>query len=320
MTGALAAAPAPALTILVPELDWLLQDAARPVLITRLLARAQTCLLEPAWAHGQLVCGSTARIPPAPLSRLHDQPDDAGGAWIRADPVALAVDITTVWIAGPAYFPEEKEKRAKLEDALGSLFEAAGMEYLPAGPEHGYLRLTVTPECRFFPPWRLAGARLEDVLPEGPAAGDWRRLLNETQMLLHEHPALKEIEPVRRPAGLWFWGAGEIGFPPPAPQVTEIVAGDDPVLAGMERWLGLSPAGPDQVIARDGHRLIQWRPDPARARRDNLEILSTTVLEPAWNAVRRFKLKCVRLANLERCYCLEPVAAWQFWRGRRGAG
>lgn len=292
----------------------MIREQHLPAGLTALLARAREYRLEPSWAHGQLVIGHSARISPAALSRLHDRPDDAHGFWMRADPLALAVDLATIRVVGPASLPQEPGLRKTMEEALTGLFAAGGIEYQPAGPGHGYLRLEDPPACRFTPPWRLAGARLDQVLPEGPGAKMWHRLLNETQMLFHDLPAPHSLAPSRRPAGLWFWGAGSLPAARPGTPLTALSAAGDPIICGLAEWLGIAPdAGADLARDEAGHRLVQWRPDTARTRRENLEILITRLIDPAWRALRRFKLKQLRLSSLERCFCLGPAESWRFW-------
>jgi len=54
------------------------------------------------------------------------------------------------------------------------------------------------------------GARVDEKLPSGPDAMRFHALMNEAQMLLHEHPVNAEREARGEPAlnSIWFWGGG----------------------------------------------------------------------------------------------------------------
>ncbi|MGZ7354524.1 hypothetical protein ACXWRX_09325, partial [Streptococcus pyogenes] len=72
-------------------------------------------------------------------------------------------------------------------------------------------------------------------LPQGPQGRRWRVLINEAQVLLHQHPLnaerrAKGLPPVN---SLWLWGAGRL--PAQVRGAFEGVIGDDLLLAALAR-------------------------------------------------------------------------------------
>jgi hypothetical protein len=69
--------------------------------------------------------------------------------------------------------------------------------------------------------WRASGTNIFDHLPaDAKGKIHWRRLQNELQMLLSQHPVNAAREAAGKLAinGIWFWGAGALSEPPPEPQ------------------------------------------------------------------------------------------------------
>ena len=291
------------IVVLVPELDALLAEAsAVPRLLGKLLARSDTHALEAEAAESVLVTGRPMGA--AALSRLADCPNDASGIWLRADPVRLQPDINAVWLQGDASLSDEA--RCELIEGFGD----DGMQLDFPAPDRGYLRLPALPDCRFQPPWRLAGLSLDHVLPQGPDAKRWQRLLNESQVILHQHIQAANGNTA---GSLWFWGAGALPSDRPGSARVSHLVGTSPVLAGLARLLALSH---EPVVHRrppaDGS-LVLWSARSDRSAADNLAALSDW-LAPVWQRLGRFRLDRLELASRDRCHVLKPGNRWQFWR------
>jgi len=302
-----ATAPEQRLIVFVPELEALLREALSvPPLIAAMQRLSGTIPLDPECPQAVLATGRP--LAAAALSRRLDCPEDCDGTWLRADPVDLVPDLAAVWIRAEARF-EAGEWLPELQ----ALFAEEGMvlEMAPSG--RGYLRLEAVPECRFTPPWALAGESLDHCLPEGSDARRWRRLLNETQVLLHQLRRRAD-HPDAVPASLWFWGGGALpDLADVRPRVRRIVA-DDPVLTGLAEWLGLpcSPPGAGGVTARAGD-LFEWLPEPSETAERNLERLQV-FLRPAWRQLRLGRLRSLEVAEWREARAFTPGHAWRAWR------
>ncbi len=288
------------------ELEGLLTEATRlPPLLQRCLARAQRRPLDDNSAEAELVCGWP--VAAAPLLRNRDRADGQAGYWLCADPVDLLPDLNAVWVRPGARLAADSELLADLE----ALFAAEGMRFELADPSRAFISLPAPPAVLFQPPWRLPGRSLDDVLPAGPDAPLWRRLLTETQVLLHQA--------ARRggggPGSLWFWGGGELPARDRGSPRVARVCSDDPVMLALADWLGLPRAelaGIDQ--ASDG-TLVDWPVDPRLSADENLNRLAAE-LRPLWLRLRGFRINALELAGRELCWRLSAAGSWQLWRQR----
>lgn len=294
------------LVVYVPQLKSLLREAGQlPPLIDALTRKHKPGPLDPRSPQGELVAGRP--LPAAALTRRIDRPDDAQGVWLRADPVGLVPDLAAVWLQADASF-----STGEWSEALSSLLRDEGLTLELTESGRGYVRLDSPPETRFMPPWMLAGASLEHGLPEGGDARRWRRLLNETQVLLQQLRKAAD-DPAAIPGSLWFWGGGTL--PDPAlirPRVRRIVA-DDPVLVGLADWLKL----PQRHFRDDSEPaagdFIEW---PARFEDHadvNLERLEG-FLRSAWRRLRLGRIRRLELAGTETVRRFPVRDAWRVWR------
>ncbi len=290
--------------ILVPELEALLAEARTiPGPLASILSRSTVCHIDPASHQSRLLVGQA--VAPAAVSRRVDRPDDCAGIWIRADPVELRPDLNAVWLQ-PSSMPRLDGPVIK---ALTELFAEAGLAFDPASRGRGYLRLEHLPECRFQPPWQLAGQSMDHGLPTGPDATFWTRLISDCQVLLHQYRDSHESWP----SGLWFWGAGKLPARKTLSPRVSHVAGEEPELIALADWLELShDPGIDQIA---NQTLVAWNTDSQTSSQDKLARLNAA-LKPLWRRLRSAQLERLELASSNRVHSLTPQQAWAFWRCR----
>jgi len=290
----------------VPQLESLLREAEHlPPLIGALVRRREPKTLDPQSPQAEVVTGRS--LPAAPLTRRLDHPRDAAGAWLRADPIGLVTDLAAVWLR-----TEDRFESGRWSAELAELLGEEGLQLELTAPGRGYVRLEAEPECRFAPPWTLAGSSLEHCLPEGPDARRWRRLINDTQVILHQHrQRSKDADAI--PGSLWFWGGGRL--PDAAsisPRVCRIVA-HDPLLVGLADWLGLPHRGFDGDVDPRAGELVEWPSRFADSAEANLERLQR-FLRPAWRRLRLGRVRELELAGIETVRRFSVADAWRVWR------
>ncbi|NBB91606.1 MAG: hypothetical protein GVY32_00370 [Gammaproteobacteria bacterium] len=290
----------------VPQLESLLREAEGPPgLIDALTRGREPVALDPESPQSELVAGRP--LPAAALTRLLDRPGEAAGAWLRADPIGLVPDLAAVWLQA-----DDRFERGDWSRALVELLADEGLRLELTEGGRGYLPLDTTPETRFAPPWALAGRSLEHALPEGPGARRWQRLLNETQVVLHQHRKTA-ADGAAIPGSLWFWGGGSLpDLSEVAPRVRGLVAAD-PVLVGLAEWLGLPRRRFGAEVEPAAGLLVEW---PARFEDSagaNLERLET-FLRQAWRQLRMGRIRQLELAGIETVRRFSVRDAWRFWR------
>src|SRR5699024_4564577 len=88
-----------------------------------------------------------------------------------------------------------------------------GMRLETTLPTRWQLRLAPSsPLPPLDPPGEVLGDDLIDHLPAGDDGRRWRQLLNEAQVLLHQHPVnrARARQGKSTANSLWFWGAGAL--------------------------------------------------------------------------------------------------------------
>ena len=250
--------------------------------------------------------------PYAALTRGLDAGDAREGVWIRADPVHLSVDSGAVRLLAAGTLGLEQAQCSALLRSLAPLLGDAGLQLSVAHPERWYLRAqagTTLPD--FTAPWCALGEDLRPHLPKGPDAARWHRLLNESQMLLHQHPVNLARAAAGKPAAnsLWFWGAG--AWPARVGTRLSAVASEDSLLLAMAKAAGIAHG-----LTLAGHTVGCAALD-LRAAREPVA-LDRDWIEPAERAVRSGQVRSLEVIFADGASVqLSRAGAFSFWRRSR---
>ncbi len=171
--------------------------------------------------------------PAAPYSLVADGGQPNGAWWLRADPVNLSADRDTVRVSDTTFSDLAPEETTSLAAILNAHFATAGISIHPLRPDRWYARVEGEPAMTVPPLADIRGQSMLEHMPGGPDGARWRSVLNEIQMLLHEHPVNLAREARGAPPvnGLWLWGAGRVAGTPHA--VYQRVVADLPVAKGL---------------------------------------------------------------------------------------
>ena len=250
-------------------------------------------------------------LPAAALTRDYLQGDAGDASWLSADPAWVQPDLTGVRLLACGRLGLGMDEAQVLAAPLKPLFGDAGMLLEVTSPDRWHLRLLAdSPLPAFAAPEQAMGEDLFEHLPQGIEGRRWRILLNEVQVLLHQHPLNAE----RRERGLppvnsvWLWGGGKR----PAYVRSELVGvlGDDLLLRALASRAGaeVQAREVDAVAAARAGWLIDLQDVPANE------------LDASWwMAVQTAMSKQpVRLtfASGER-WLSKPWHRLRFWRGTR---
>lgn len=189
-------------------------EASLPPALGKALARADALPAgESGWrAQLQRHCRLLPKVwPVAALTRQLDAGDAEHNAWLRADPAHVRMDINAGRLLACGDLGLSAEEVADFLRPLKVLFGDAGFPISAPVPQRWYLMLPK--EARlpaFAEPEDVLGDDIAPHLPDGEAGRRWRSLLNEAQILLHNHPRNAErVRAGKLPVNsLWFWGGG----------------------------------------------------------------------------------------------------------------
>lgn len=292
-------------------------SGALPPAIAATLGRADVLAVAEAGRDAQLRRYFSVRPAPwsvAALTRQCDAGDAAGAAWLRADPAHVRPDINGVRLMGVG---ERLSLSAgdvdTLLPALKPLFGDAGFALDAPTPSRWYLRLArETALPAFSAPDAALGEDLFEHQPQGAEARRWRALLNETQVVLHNHPwnaqrRERGLVPVN---ALWLWGGGAL--PDQTCCDVRVLYSDDPLTRALAAHADRTAQGlPDTfssaprepTVLFDLHELR----DPERLRRG--------WLEPAIRMLRDGGIDRLLLDTVDGTrLVLTRGQRWRFWR------
>lgn len=185
----------------------------RPQALDRLLSRSRVQATVPGADPDALLCslfGVDTAPPVAPLSWLADTGAAGDGYLLRADPVHLRADQRRLLLFEAHSFDLSQHEADQLAEAFNELYAERGWQLTAVRPQRWYLALPQAPLIDTVPPAVVAAQDIDACLPQGAAAVEWHAVLNEVQMLFHDHPVNTAREQRGEPGinSLWFWGGG----------------------------------------------------------------------------------------------------------------
>lgn len=229
-----------------------LMGAARLPKLDMLRARARQESIRQASLEGML-CEQLG------IAREHDWPiaaitlAGAGGqagedCWLRADPVHVRVERDQLVLE--EIHGAELHEIELLRDALATHFGEA-FSPQPLRPDAWVVRISGELEIATTPPSLAAGRHINPLLPAGPDALAWRKLLNEAQMLLFSHPVNQAREARGDPPinSVWLWGGGRL--PEAGARKPLLLLSSQPDLRALARHAGAKADRLPQVYPAD---------------------------------------------------------------------
>lgn len=252
-----------------------------------------------------------APMPVAALTRELLAGDAGEATWLCADPSWVQPDMTGVRLLACGQMQLLMDEAREFADTLRPVFDEAGVRLEISAADHWHLRLSPGLELPdFAAPEQALGEDLYQHLPQGAEGRRWRVLINEVQVLLHQHPRNAARSAAGQPPvnSVWLWGAGTL----PARVRSRFggVVGDDVLLAALAERAKIlhQPRTPDSVAAaREG-----WLVD--------LQDLPVADIERDWwprlQALAQRQTVRISFASGERWLHL-PWHRWRFWRGSR---
>ena len=180
-------------------------------------ARAAACPASHAPGANGCSSPSAARMcwragPPGRHCALENGLAAAGpGSWCVAQPVHLAAGLDHLRLAPLAQAGLTEDEASELGARVSSHFGTDELTVAAFVQGAWLLRFARSIDCSTQPPDAVVGHNVHDFMPAGRDGARIRSLMNEIQMLLHEHPVNQRRERARQlPVnGWWLWGFGD---------------------------------------------------------------------------------------------------------------
>jgi hypothetical protein len=274
--------------------------------------------------------------PVAPLTLTFDGGDPGNAYWLRADPVHLRLHSDQLLLADCGTFSISKQEADQFVAALNEHFAHDGLQFLAPSAERWYLRVEREPDIVTHALQEVVGGNVNAFLPSGKDALRWHKLINEIQMLLHNHPvnAARESKGETVINSVWLWGGGTA---PPVPgRHFSAVWSDETLASALAARAGIHTAPlpgeagywlsmPGPLQAPDTRHLIVLGPLAAAARygdvdrwRTEISHLNRSWLQPLLGAMRQRRVSRIALVALGRRSCerfeLSALDLFKLWR------
>ncbi|MDT8310817.1 MAG: hypothetical protein RQ732_05165 [Methylophaga sp.] len=299
------------LTLIWPEATGVLQPINKviwPVELQKILRKSHFQADESDYSSLLLQQFGQAKGPDLPLAALRFPGETA----ICADLCYLHADRDCLRLFHRDLQVSDMEA-AQLQASLKPLLDAFQGEWLTYSGKHWGLRLAKVPEMQWPAIDKLEGQSIGDQLPVGSEQTAWRRLLNEIQMTLFDHP----VNTQRETAGLlpvnavWFSGAAALALNAD----WQHVAGDEALLKPLANEINANYQQSFDALLNQKHKNKSLIVLPAFDNNDDwqhqLEILMQQVFKPLWQQLRRWQL-----GELQICvpslgyYRLSSLRSW----------
>jgi hypothetical protein len=172
--------------------------------------------------------------------------------------------------------------------------------------------------CDTHDPAEVAGRNIHDFMPAGPDGARIRSLMNEVQMLLHDHPvnarrASTRALPIN---ALWYWGFGAYAATP-----TSRLSGERWLLHADDLWLRafwrahggterpLNEAGTDA-----GDALVAMAQPPTVDPIESLAEVNSSLFARLVRAMQAGELRALAVHDGARVHTLDRHSRLRLWR------
>ncbi len=258
---------------------------------------------------GDYFPGVDANVPAAALTREFLAGDAGDASWLSADPAWVQPDMNGVRLLACGQLQLSMAEAQAFAAALQPVFDEAGMQLQISTPDRWHLRLPdATPLPHFAAPEQALGEDLSQHLPQGAQGRRWRVLLNDIQVLLHQHPlnAQRRADGLAPVNSLWLWGGGKL--PDPLQSELRGVISDDLLLRALASRAGIAQrARSTDVVAKAA---AGWLID--------LQDLPASDIASSWWPTLQPLLSrhavVLHFASGER-WRRQPSHRWRIWRG-----
>lgn len=257
--------------------------------------------------------------PLAPITAGLDGINANVGYWLRADPVHLQVGMRGMTLLDATHVGLDAAESEALAGSLMPLFREAGWHLLAPMPERWYGHPAHAIALHTTPLDEVATRHVNSALPTGPGATQAMRLINDAQIILHDHPVNQAREqrgqaPIN---SLWLWGGGRMAKT--GRHFEQVLAAQTEALALARLSASTVAPCPARLtdIPRAASTLLVLPEFPADADAKDAARLDADWFQPLLRGLRLGRIRHVTLtlAGTEgSCLAISMADTWKFWK------
>lgn len=185
------------------------------------------------------------------FTALNDNCDLSEGFWYRADPVHFKADINHALLLDHHRLEVLPDEAEQLIASFNQHFAEDRIKLLAPHPHRWYLQCEQALDLETTRLAEAVGRNVNHFLPVGEGALNWRRLLNEAQMLFYTHKVNQQRQEQESLTinSLWLWGEGKPSVKPPKPDWDWVIS-DEPFSRGLAIMAGITVYSLEQGLAQ----------------------------------------------------------------------
>ena len=130
--------------------------------------------------------------------------------WLRADPVHFQMQRDCFSLSEPVPLQIKPEHTLQMLTSLNQHFSQDGLTFYSGKSGAWYVKSEAVQRVQMTLPSVAMDKNVHHFMPQGEDAANWKAILNEVQMLLHDHPVNEAREAGGEVAvnSVWFSGGG----------------------------------------------------------------------------------------------------------------
>lgn len=333
------------LNLLIPNLFW--PDASQQTIydelsiryLEKLLSKSAFSVDPPqemaAWLCQQFNVAQQQNNWPIASVMLHtDAPALAKASkefWMRADPVHLRIEQNHIMLADSQAFQITEEEANELTHDINHNLGHDDLNLISLRPDRWYLRLPVIPDMQTHTLDQVTCKNINNFLPSGVNSIAWHKILNEIQMLLHEHRVnqARELRGELIINSVWLWGGGNMPQSIQSP-FTHVWSNDEfshalalasnteysKLPANADQWLMTQPQGNHLIVLDSLRGKAKYR--NAYGWREALTEMERDWFLPLYTGLKAGKINQLTITALSESsaqdFMLTYSDLWKFWR------
>ncbi len=287
--------------------------------LSRLLAKGKVLQVEialEAMLCQQFGLTEDGDFPIAAISAAADGLAVDNAYWLRAEPVHFEMQRDCFSLSEPAPLLVAPEHSMLMIASLNQHFVQDGLVFYIGQSGAWYLRADKVMQMTTSLPSVAMDKNVHHFMPQGVDSAKWKSILNEVQMLLHEHPAnaMREINRELAVNSIWLSGGGVMPSFKSLPYDVDLSLTDDVLNQGLAQWAKI----PNQNAPKNLDEVLQKKSQHVRLQLPLNSQVDSVWFEPLFSGLKNKQIEQITL-NLgfyEKTLVavIKPLDAYKFWR------
>ena len=292
--------------------------------LSRLLAKAKVAQLSvplEALICQQFGLNEKSDLPIAAISAAADGLAVGDNYWLRAEPVHFVMQRDCFSLSEPAPVFVNSAHAMLMVASLNAHFAQDGLVFCIGKSGAWYLRADKVAQITTTLPSVAMDKNVHHFMPQGVDSAKWKSILNEVQMLLHDHPANEARESSGELVvnSVWLSGGGVMPSSKVLQHDVDLIIANDVLNQGLAAWANISC----QPVAASLDKILQSKAQHVRLALPQSNHSQTNGLDETWFTPLFASLKNKQIEQLtlnlgfyEKCLVvvIKPLDIYKFWR------